>query len=462
MTIDRMGSVPLVENPPLLQGAVIGVAALNRLARDLLEHALPLTWVRGEISNFTCAPSGHCYFTLKEAGAQVRCAMFRNRARLLDWQPRNGMQVEVRALVTLFEPRGEFQLNVEAIRRSGTGALYEAFERLKSRLANEGLFDPERKRSLPPFPRVVGIVTSPKAAALRDVLSVLSRRMPWAPIVLYPTPVQGAGAGQCIAEAIGRASQRSECDVLIVCRGGGSIEDLWAFNEEVVARSIRACSIPVVTGVGHETDFTIADFVADLRAPTPSAAAEAASPDGPALLLRLLDIQSRLERALTRRIEQMAQTLDHFGRRLIDPREKLRIEARHLRHLALRLSACATQGMSKRGWLLNDFERRLAHARPNPQAHAALVEQMRLRLHAARMHESHARAAGIAALGARLEALNPHAVLERGYAIAVDCRGRIVRDVRGLAIGEALDVRLSHGTAHTEVKGLSPPSRDSD
>ncbi len=264
-------------------GAVIGVAALNRTARDLLEHALPLMWIRGEVSNFTCAPSGHCYFTLKEAGAQVRCAMFRSRARLLDWQPQNGMQVEVRALVTLFEPRGEFQLNVEAVRRAGLGALYEAFERLKARLAAEGLFDAERKRPLPRFPRAIGIVTSPRAAALRDVLIIIARRMPCIPVLVYPTPVQGTGAGAFIAEAIQAASRRAECDVLIVCRGGGSIEDLWAFNEEIVARAIHACAMPVIAGIGHETDFTIADFVADHRAPTPSAAAETATADTQAL-----------------------------------------------------------------------------------------------------------------------------------------------------------------------------------
>ena len=445
---------------PFAPAPVVSVGALNRLARDILERSLPLTWVRGEISNFSCPPSGHCYFTLKDAGAQVRCAMFRSRARLLDWQPQNGMQVEVRALVTLFEPRGEFQLNVEAIRRSGTGALYEAFERLKARLAAEGLFDSERKRDLPSFPRAIGIVTSPNGAAVRDVLSVLARRMPSIPVVLFPTPVQGTGAGQCIADAVTTASRLGQCDVLIVCRGGGGIEDLWAFNEEVVARAIHACAIPVVTGVGHETDFTVADFVADLRAPTPSAAAEAVSPDGPALRIRLRETRARLRRGVTRHFERMGQALDYLGRRLIDPRERLKGETRHLRHLGLRLMACAAKCLASRGWQVTDFERRLAHARPDPQRYAGLVQQIGLRLRTARLHDLSVRSAQVDSLAARLAALNPHAVLERGYAIAVGRDGRIVRDVAALKAGDSLSVRLARGTAETEVRELRDSASD--
>ena len=318
-----------MSSPPLQRAAaaaVIEVSALNRMVRDMLEHALPLMWVRGEVSNFTCAPSGHCYFTLKDAAAQVRCTMFRSRARLLDWQPRNGMQIEVRALPTLFEPRGEFQLNVETIRRSGMGALYEAFERLKLRLAAEGLFASERKRALPAFPRRIGVVTSPQAAALRDVLTILARRMPSLPVLVYPTAVQGADAAQGIARAIEAASRRLECDVLIVCRGGGGIEDLWAFNDEAVARAIHGCALPVVTGIGHETDFTIADFVADLRAPTPSAAAQAASPDRRELSARVAETSARMARAFARRLDRLWQGVDYLVRRLVDPRERLRIE----------------------------------------------------------------------------------------------------------------------------------------
>ncbi|RPI44582.1 MAG: exodeoxyribonuclease VII large subunit [Betaproteobacteria bacterium] len=432
------------------------------MARDLLERALPLMWVRGEISNFTCAPSGHCYFTLKDAGAQVRCAMFRNRARLLDWQPQNGMQVEVRALVTLFEPRGEFQLNVEAVRRAGLGALYEAFERLKARLATEGLFEPARKRPIPAFPRAIGIVTSAKAAALRDVLSILARRMPLIPVIVYPSAVQGAGAGQSIADAITTASRRGECDVLLVCRGGGSIEDLWAFNEEAVARAIFACSMPVIAGVGHETDFTIADFVADLRAPTPSAAAEAASPDRRALIARLSEARRRLGRTVLRRLQALSQALDYFSRRLVDPRERLRADSRHLRHLALRMIAGAAQRVAAQRWLLTDIERRMSHARPDPGRQMAVLQQMRLRLEAARTHDMRDRSVRVAAAAARLEALNPHAVLERGYAIATDGRGRVVRDASRLTIGATLGVRLARGQVEAEVRSVCPEVTDSE
>lgn len=444
-----------VPNAELLPGAaVVGVAALNRLARDILERALPLMWIRGEISNFTCATSGHCYFTLKEAGAQVRCAMFRNRARLLAWQLTNGMQVEVRALVTLFEARGEFQLNVESVRRAGVGALYEAFERLKARLSAEGLFDSERKRALPRLPRAIGVVTSPKAAALRDVLSVLARRMPSIPVIVYPTPVQGEGAGQSIVQAIEAASRRKECDVLILCRGGGSIEDLWAFNEERVARAIHGCAVPVVSGVGHETDFTIADFVADLRAPTPSAAAEAVSPDGVAMRAGLGQIGQRLRRALLRNLERRGQALDYLARRLVDPRERMRAEGRHLRQIAVRLVACGSKGIESRRWAVSDLARRLSAARPDAAGRLAHLQQIAWRLQAARREDLQARAVRLTTAAARLDALNPHAVLERGYAIATDQAGRIVRDAADLALGDLLRVRLASGQAETRVQRL--------
>ncbi|MGH8725805.1 MAG: exodeoxyribonuclease VII large subunit, partial [Burkholderiales bacterium] len=257
---------------------VLSVAELLRSVRDTLERRFPLAWVRGELSNLSRAPSGHCYFTLKDDGAQVDCVMFRSRAAALDWEPRDGMRVEVRALPTLYEPRGRFQLAVEAMRRAGLGPLYERFLRLKERLGAEGLFDERLKRALPGFPRTIGVLTSPAAAALRDVLTTLARRNPAIEVIVYPVPVQGEGAAERIAAMLRRASRRAECDVLLLVRGGGSIEDLWPFNEEAVARAIRASEIPVVVGVGHETDVTIADFAADQRAPTPTAAAELASP----------------------------------------------------------------------------------------------------------------------------------------------------------------------------------------
>src|SRR5690349_5806868 len=325
--------------PAPSQPPVISVAELNRLARDVLERSLPFTWVAGEVSNSKRYDSGHCYFTLKDAQAQVDCVMFRNRAQLLGWLPQDGMRVEVRAAPTLYEARGKFQLNVDTMRRGGLGALYEAFERLKARLEREGLFDPARKRPLPRFPRAIGIVTSLKAAALRDVLTVLRKRMPRLPVVIYPAPVQGAGAAERIAAAIAAAGAHAACDVLIVCRGGGSLEDLWAFNEEAVARAILASPIPVISGVGHETDFTIADFVADVRAPTPTAAAGLACPSCEDLARLLAHDAERLRRTARRGLEERMQRLDYLTRRLVHPGERIRIQSAELRHLAIRFTA---------------------------------------------------------------------------------------------------------------------------
>src|SRR5687768_12812265 len=268
---------------------VLTVSQLLRSVRDTLERRFPLRWVQGEPSNLSRSPSGHWYFTLKEGAAQVDCVMFRSRAAALDWEPREGSAVEARALVTLYEPRGRFQLTVEALRRAGVGPLYERFVRLKHKLEGEGLFDARLKRALPPYPRCIGVVTSLGAAALRDVLITLARRNASIPVVVYPAPVQGDGAADRIAAVLATANRRAECDVLLLVRGGGSLEDLWQFNEEAVARAIRACPIPVVTGVGHETDVTIADFAADRRAPTPTAAAELVSPLRAELAARLAE-----------------------------------------------------------------------------------------------------------------------------------------------------------------------------
>jgi exodeoxyribonuclease VII large subunit len=361
------------------------------------------------------------------------------------------MQIEVRALPTLFEPRGDFQLTVETIRRSGIGALYEAFERLKLRLAAEGLFAPGRKRALPAFPGRVGIVTSPQAAALRDVLTILRRRMPALPVIVYPTLVQGAEAAQAVARTIDLASRRLECDVLIVCRGGGSIEDLWAFNDEAVARAIHRCALPVVTGIGHETDFTIADFVADVRAPTPSAAAQAVSPDARALCMQLAETRARLARALGRRLDTLWQGLDYLGRRLIDPHERLRGESRHLAQLGARLAQAGARSMSAQEWALNDLRRRLAAAGPDLQRCWNTVQHLRMHLRTGANETMQVRQARLDALGARLQAMNPHAVLDRGYAIATDAHGRIVTDAAALAPGDTLNVRLAHGGAESRV-----------
>jgi len=431
---------------------VISVSALNRLARETLERNLPLMWVAGEISNFKRYDSGHSYFTLKDAQAQVDCVMFRGRAQLLGWLPKDGMQVEVRALPTLYEARGKFQLGIEVMRRAGLGALYEAFERLKARLEKEGLFDPARKRPLPRFPRAIGIVTSPQAAALRDVLTTLRRRMPGLPVCLYPTPVQGEGAGERIAAAIALAGERGECDVLIVCRGGGSIEDLWAFNEEVVARAILASPVPVVSGVGHETDFTIADFVADRRAPTPTAAAEMASPARVELSKMLLQLGHRLLRIATRGLQDRMQRLDYLGRRLIHPGERIRNQLSELRHLSTRLTGAWMRGVENLGWQAQEIRLRLIACKPDVQGCARKSAELARRLREGARRQLEAAAALVRRLDAHLTHLNPQSVMERGYSITEGADGIIVRDGSRLALEEEVKITFARGWVGALVK----------
>ena len=437
--------------------AIISVADLNRRAREFIETGFPLLWVAGEISNFTRAASGHCYFSLKDASAQVRCVFFRHKAALVDWKPENGMQVEVRALPTLYEARGDFQLTVENMRRSGLGALFEAFERLKRKLEQEGLFDPARRKPVPQFPRCVGVVTSPKAAALRDVLTTLARRMPGIRVVLYPTPVQGEGAGEKIAQAIRIASARAEADVLIVCRGGGSMEDLWAFNEEVVARAIVDSAMPVVSGVGHETDFTIADFVADARAPTPTAAAELVSPNRAELLARLGVLGARLVRDIDRALGTRMQHLDYLGKRMVHPGERIGAELRHMGHLANRLRSATSHALDAVKWNLSGLARRLRDGLPDIDAHSASQRDLRLRLQhgQARLLEQHE--ARLGRMQANLDHLNPQAVLERGYSIVAKLGGQIVRSSQQVAAGEVLRLTFARGAARTKVEHIEIP-----
>lgn len=431
---------------------VIGVAELNRRARALVEGGMPLLWVAGEVSNFTLASSGHCYFSLKDAQAQVRCVFFRNKASMLDWKPENGMQVEVRALPSLYEARGEFQLTVETMRRSGLGALFEAFERLKRKLEQEGLFETSRKKPIPSFPSSIGIVTSPKAAALRDVLTTLARRMPAIRIVLYPVPVQGEGAGEKIAQAIRSASARSEVDLLIVCRGGGSIEDLWAFNEEPVARAVAGCALPVVSGVGHETDFTIVDFVADARAPTPTAAAEMASPNRLELAQRLGVLHRQMRRNATRLLQARMQQMDFLGKRLVHPGDRVRDQHRHLTHLASRLRSALSATTDSHNWRLADSLNRLRSARPDIDAFAAVQRDLQLRLGLGQRRALERWRDQLLGLRASLEHLNPQSVLERGYSIVTGEGGAIVRSAAQVRTGERLRLGFARGSASARVE----------
>ena len=430
---------------------VIPVSLLNRMARERLESAFPLCWVAGEISNLTYAASGHVYFTLKDAQAQVRCVMYRNRAQLLGWRLANGQRIEARVLVTLYEARGDFQLNVENARQAGTGNLYEEFLRRKARLDAEGLFAPEHKRDLPAFPRRIGLITSPQAAALRDVLTTLRRRAPQVGVVLYPTPVQGAGAAREIVAALRIAGERKECDLLILCRGGGSLEDLWEFNDEALARAIRACPLPVISGVGHETDFTLADFAADCRAPTPTAAAELAAPARDTLLDTLAAQRRQLQRQWQTALQSRQQALDLLALRLVHPAEQIARQRRQLDHLAHRLGGALAQICARRRQTLGALGQRLTVARPQTERAARRLDALAHRLDAAGHQALDERRANLARFAAALAHLNPQAVLERGYSLVTDEHGVIVRDSRTLEPNARIAVCFRHGRAEATV-----------
>jgi exodeoxyribonuclease VII large subunit len=446
-------------NSPTLPGGevVVPVSALNRAIGTMLERSFPLVWVAGEVSNFTRAASGHWYFSIKDAQAQMRCVMFRGRAQYAEFMPKEGDRIEVRALVTMYEPRGELQLNVEAVRRTGQGRLYEAFLRLKAQLEAEGLFAAERKRALPSHPRAIGIVTSLQAAALRDVLTTLLRRAPHIPVIVYPAPVQGVGASAKLAAMVDAASARREVDVLIVCRGGGSIEDLWAFNEEVLARAIAESAVPVVSGVGHETDFTIADFAADMRAPTPTGAAELVSPQR-VLLLRELDHRhAALARGFGRMMERRAQQLDWLARRLVSPAERLARQRMHLQQLSARLSSAGARPVRDARARFSLLQMRWQRWRPDLAAHQAKLDNLTQRLDAALLRQHERQAARISTLVARLEVLSPQRTLERGYAAVLDAQtGRAVRAPSSLKPGRRLTVHLAEGTADVALADVQP------
>ena len=388
---------------------VVTISELLRSVRDTLERRFPLLWVRGELSNLKPAPSGHYYFTLKDRGAQVDCVMFRSRAAASDGALKEGMQVEAQVLVSLYEPRGRFQLTVEALRPAGLGPLYERFLKLKEKLEREGLFDPSLKRPLPEHPRTIGVVTSLAAAALRDVLTTLRRRNSSVPVIVYPAPVQGEGAGYRIAATLKTASARAECDVLLLVRGGGSIEDLWSFNEEAVARAIRSSTIPVLVGVGHESDFTIADFAADRRAPTPTAAAELAVASRNELLGRIADCVRALSREMRRRLQYAMQAIDGCAKRLVHPAQRLR-------------NASET------------------------------LAQLRTRLAFALGHRVHRCMAELGRLQASLAGMDPTAVLERGYSITRTPDGKVLRDAARIAEGDEILTTLARGAVRSRVK----------
>lgn len=392
-----------------IEKKIYSISELNQNARTLLETAFFSVWVEGEISNLALPSSGHAYFSLKDAGAQIRCAMFSQRQRGLKLSLENGLHVVVRGKVSLYEPRGDFQLIVDFVEVAGDGKLQQAFEALKKKLSQEGLFDPPHKKPLPKLPKTIGVITSSTGAAIRDILSVLKRRFPSIGVIIYPTLVQGQQASAQIAEAIATANRHQSCDVLIVTRGGGSLEDLWPFNEETVARAIFASEIPIVSAVGHEIDFTIADFVADVRAPTPSAAAELVSPDQIEWQMALRQSEQRLCQRIHKILEQHQQSLIHLQKRLRHPRETLQNRMQHL----------------------DQLEQTLIRVQKNN------LQQKQLKL---------------ALLSEKIDTLSPLKTLERGYAIITREDGSIVQSVKAVSIGDVIGTQLADGRLVSVVR----------
>lgn len=418
-----------------------GVAALVHAVSDALASRFAACTMRGEVSGFSRAASGHAYLSLKDAdgaNALIRCAMFRRAASLLDFAPADGQLVEVRGRLGVYEPRGELQFIVESMQRAGAGALFEQFLKLKARLEAEGLFDPQRKRELPPYPRRVGVVTSLGAAALRDVLAALARRVPHVEVVIYPTLVQGAEAPPALVEAIAMAGRRSEVDVLIVCRGGGSLEDLWAFNDERVVRAIAACPLPVICGVGHETDVSLSDFAADLRATTPSAAAELVSLSQQECSDMLEGFATLMARRVHQVVDTQAQRIDRAALRLMRPAEGLRRHSHQLAWLQQRLSASALRIHGLHVQRTADLGSRLR------RAVAVTLETRRQRGWA---------------LQERLQGLDPRRVLSRGYAWLTDVDGQPVSSARDLQAGQTILAILADGQATATLVdvALAPP-----
>jgi exodeoxyribonuclease VII large subunit len=380
--------------------------------------------------------------------------MFRGRAQYADFAPREGDKVEVRALVSLYTPRGDYQINVEAIRRAGVGNLYEAFLQLKEKLAKEGLFDPERKRAIPPFIKCIGIVTSLQAAALRDLLTTIKRRAPHVKVILYPTPVQGDGAAEKIAQAIATASAREECEVLLVCRGGGSIEDLWSFNAEIVARTSAHCSMPVISGVGHETDFTIADFAADLRAPTPTAAAELATRTRAEWLAQIGQFQQHLQRSIQRQIATKAQTLDWTTRRLLSPIATIAHKRMQVLTCSQRLQYAIQTPVQVGLSRLAQLQTRMSGSRPKLSLHQLHLEAAQRRLRDGCGRQIQQQKNLLNSTASQLELLNPQRTLERGYAILSDSKGKLIRTSLDIKVNSFITIRTAADIAEVGINSV--------
>ena len=445
----------MVDYENTIQREVFSVSGLSGAARGLLEDNFPLIWVEGEISNLAQPASGHIYFSLKDPKAQLRCAMFKMRRRLLDFDPENGQQVLLRAKVSLYEARGDFQLIVEHMEEAGAGALLREYEALKRRLRNEGLFDADHKQDIPDLPKRIGVLTSPTGAAVHDILSVLKRRFPAIPVTIYPVPVQGAGAAEKIAQAIELANIRKECDVLLLSRGGGSLEDLWSFNEEVVAKAIFKSKIPIVSAVGHEVDFTIADFVADVRAPTPSAAAELLSPDREEWLTRTDSLQRRLSSSMQNRLRQTSQRLDWLSRRLQSPEQRLVQAKSRIHELQQRQTTALQYSLQRHKDKLDSLSARFMQQTPTQRIENLQDQQDKLvaRLHKAIHERLLHKQQQLSILTHSLDTISPLATLGRGYALVQrSANDEILRDASKVKVGEEIETRLAKGTLICRVE----------
>ena len=421
---------------------VLSVSELNFQAKTLLESQLGTVWVSGEISNFSRPSSGHWYFTLKDSNAQIRCAMFRGANRYVKDPITEGAQVVVRAKASLYTARGDYQLIVEDMQAAGAGALQIAFEKLKKQLAAEGLFSEEHKKPLPRLPRCIGVVTSATGAALQDILKVLRRRFASIPVIVYPCQVQGDAASAQIVSAIQIANQRQECDVLIVGRGGGSLEDLWCFNEPNVAYAIFDSKIPVVSAVGHEVDITIADLVADLRAATPSAAAEAVSPDQSNWQRHIEQLRLRLQQRFSNLLQTKQLQLDKLSRALKHPKQKLEEHAQRVDQLEQRLLQRLTTLLEYKQLQLDKLTRALKHPKHQLAECLAGVEQLKVRLQQAQQRLLQHKAEQLQAMGKALHGVSPLAVLERGYAVVSAADGQLVTRAKQINVGETLVVKM--------------------
>jgi exodeoxyribonuclease VII large subunit len=430
---------------------VITVSELNRKARLAIEKSLPSCWVGGEISNFTQASSGHWYFTLKDAQSSVKCAFFRNRNQFTDWRPSEGNKIEVRAQATLYEPRGDYQLVVDAIRRAGQGNLFEEFLRLKAKLEAEGLFQSEQKRPLPAFPKTIGIVTSLQAAALQDALRTLHNRWPFVQVIIFPCTVQGIDAAKSIMDALDAALKTDQCDVLLLIRGGGSLEDLNAYNDEGLARAIRASTIPIIAGIGHETDFSIADFVADLRAATPTAAAQFAVPDQAETNTQITQLQLRAARTMQNRLNQNMQYLDGFNRRLQHPGEKIQHASQKIHLLSRRLTLNERYRLQRHHDALLLGSTRLVANRPDFETLKTECRQLMLdmttRFSGRIAHNRNRLNVAVNSL----QQLNPENILARGYCIVQDSHGAVLKSVNSVQSGNALKITLNTGQLEAKV-----------